>query len=145
MSKSSIVRLVTAAVCCIAVRNVVERETAVADQHFGPSSARADNSAENGFACPCFRLEDLATVQWGAQLGDSPRYKVGPRLWSITSRSAGAVNAASVHSDLDSCVLLIEFGPDADVFKTDLHLTPAQVQECIEVIEAMRAALNRVP
>ncbi len=143
MSKSSIVCIAMAAAFVIPARNLIEQETAVAGQHPRATVAQGTNTVGSDCDCPCFKLEDLATVQWSTQVANGPRYKEGPPLWSIVSRAAGAVNAASVHSDLDSCVLLIEFGPNASVFRADLHLTPAQEKECIKIIGDMRGTLKQ--
>ena len=55
------------------------------------------------------------------------------------------VNAASVHTDLSTCVLVIEFGPAAGAFRADLNLTADEQQRCIEIIEAAQAALDCLP
>ncbi len=122
-----------------------KRESALADlQPIEPIvlSAQDTGGISETSSCPCFDLEVLKAVPWNAQAADGPNCKAGSPLWSIASPPTGIVNAASVHTDLSTCVLVIEFGPAAGAFKANLHLTADEQQRCIEIIEAAQADLD---
>ncbi len=145
MSKSSLLRIAMAAVCLAVVWMLGKRESALADLQPILFPARSDSGISDTSSCPCFDLEALEAVQWSAQAADGPNCKAGSPLWSIASPPTGIVNAASVHTGLNTCVLVIEFGPAAGAFKADLNLTAGEQQRCIEIIEAAQAALDCLP
>ncbi len=122
-----------------------KRESALADFQPIVFPAWDDSGISDTSSCPCFTLEVLEAVQWSAQPAGGPNCKAGSPLWSIASRPTGIVNAASVHTDLSTCVLVIEFGPAAGAFRADLHLTAGEQQRCIEIIEAAQTALDCQP
>ena len=133
------------AACLAVVSMLGKRESALAVlQPIEPIvlSARDDGGISDTSSCPCFSLEVLEAVQWSAQAADGPNCKAGSPLWSIASPPTGIVNAASVHTGLSTCVLVIEFGPAAGAFRADLNLTADEQQRCIEIIEAAQAALD---
>ncbi len=134
-----------AAVCLAVVWMLGKRESALADLQPNVLPARSDSVISDTSRCPCFDLEALEAVQWSAQAADGPNCKAGTALWSIASPPTGIVNAASVHTDLSTCVLVIEFGPAAGAFKANLHLTADEQQRCIEIIEAAQADLDCQP
>ncbi len=148
MSKSSVLRMALAAACFAAALMLGKRESALADlQPIEPIvlSARDAGGISETSNCPCFDLEVLEAVKWSAQAADGPNCKAGSPLWSIASPPTGIVNAASIHTDLSTCVLVIEFGPAAGAFKADLNLTTGEQQRCIEIIEAAQADLDCQP
>lgn len=148
MSKFSVLRIVMIAACLAVVSMLGKRESALADpQPLEPIvfPARDGSGISDPSICPCFNLEVLEAVQWSAQPADGPNCKSGSPLWSIASPPTGIVNAASVHTDLSTCVLVIEFGPSAGAFRADLNLTADEQQRCIEIIEAAQAALDCLP
>lgn len=145
MSKSSVLRMATAAACMSTVWLIGKRSHAVADHPPALVSAQVRPDFGDACDCPCFNLEDLDTTQWSDVVGDNPNCKNGSPLWSIASIPTGVVNAASVHTDLNTCVFVVEFGPNANVFRADLLLTPAQANHCIEIIEVKQAELLCVP
>ncbi len=145
MSKSSVLRMALAAACLAVVWTLDKRESALADMPPSVLSARDDSGIHDAIDCPCFSLEGLEAVQWSAPVADGPNCKAGSPLWSIASPPTGIVNAASVHTDLSSCVLVIEFGPAASAFRADMNLTADEQQRCIEIIEAAQAALDCQP
>ncbi len=145
MSKSSVLRMAMAAICLAVVWMLGKRESALADLQPNVLSIHADSGIGDASSCPCFNLEVLEAVRWSAQAAGGPNCKAGSPLWSIASPPTGIVNAASVHTDLSTCVLVIEFGPAAGAFKADLNLTTGEQQRCIEIIEAAQAALDCLP
>lgn len=145
MSKSSVLRIVMAAACLAAVWMLGKRESALAGLPPIVIPAQDDGGIGDTSSCPCFNLEVLDAVPWSAQAAEGPNCKAGSPLWSIASPPTGIVNAASVHTDLSTCVLVIEFGPAAGAFRADLNLTSAEQQRCIEIIEAAQAALDCLP
>ncbi len=145
MSKSSVLLIVMTAACLAVVWMLGKRQSALADLQPNILSARGDSGISDTSSCPCFNLEILEAVQWSAQAPDGPNCKAGSPLWSIASPPTGIVNAASVHTDLSTCVLVIEFGPAAGAFRADLNLTADEQQRCIEIIEAAQTALDCLP
>ena len=145
MSKSSVLRVATAAASLSVIWMLGRRESAQAEQLPQVASTWLDSGMADAADCPCFTLEDLEAVQWSAQAADGPNCKAGSPLWSIASPPTGIVNAASVHTDLSTCVLVIEFGPAAGAFRADLNLTADEQQRCIEIIKAAQAALDCRP
>ncbi len=145
MSMSLVLRVATAAASLSVIWMLGRRESAQADFQPIVLSARDDSRISDTSSCPCFNLEVLEAVQWSAPAADGPNCKAGSPLWSIASPPTGTVNAASVHTDLCTCVLVIEFGPAAGAFRADLNLTAAEQQRCIEIIEAAQAALDCLP
>ncbi len=145
MSKFSVLRIVMIAACLAVVSMLGKRESALADLQPIVFPARDVSGISDTSSCPCFNLEALEAVQWSAQPSDGPNCKAGSPLWSIASPPTGIVNAASVHTDLSTCVLVIEFGPSAGAFRADLNLTPGEQQRCIEIIEAVQTALDCQP
>ena len=145
MSKFSVLRVVMAAACLAVVWMLGKRESALADLQPIVFPAWDDSRISDTSSCPCFNLEGLDAVQWSAQAADRPNCKAASPMWSIASPPTGIVNAASVHTDLSTCVLVIEFGPAAGVFRADLNLTAAEQQRCIEIIEAAQTALDCRP
>ena len=119
MSKFSVLSIVMTAACLAGAWTLGKRESALADLQPNILSARGDSGISDTSSCPCFNLEVLEDVQWSAQAPDGPNCKAGSPLWSIASPPTGIVNAASIHTDLSSCVLVIEFGPAAGAFKLD--------------------------
>ncbi len=142
MSKFSVLRMAMTAACLAAAWMLGRRESAVAGLQPHVLPAPDDIAISDTSSCPCFSLEVLDAVQWSAQAEDGPTCKAGSPLWSIASPPTGIVNAASVHTDLSTCVLVIEFGPAAGAFRADLNLTADEQQRCIEIIEAAQAALG---
>ncbi len=145
MSKFSVLSIVMTAACLAGVWMLGKRESALADVQPNALPARDDSGISDTISCPCFNLEVLDAVQWSAQAADGPNCKAGSPLWSIASRPTGIVNAASVHTDLSTCVLVIESGPAAGAFRVDLSLTAVEQQRCIEIIEAAQTALDCQP
>lgn len=137
--------MATAGVCLSAVWLLGERSQAVASHPPTVVSAQVQPDVGDAADCPCFDLEDLDVTQWSGMVVDHPNCKNGSPLWSIASIPTGIVNAASVHTDLNTCVFVVEFGPNAEVFRADLLLSPAQAKHCIEIIEAKQAELLCVP
>ncbi len=133
------------AACLAAAWMLGRRESAVAGPPPHVLAAADDGAISDISSCPCFSLEVLDAVQWSAQAEDGPTCKAGSPLWSIASPPTGIVNAASVHTDLSTCVLVIEFGPASGAFRADLNLTADEQQRCIEIIEAAQAALDCPP
>ena len=121
------------------------RESVQAEQLPQVASTWGDSGMDLGAECPCFNLEVLDAVRWSAQAADGPNCKAGSPLWSIASPPTGIVNAASVHTGLSTCVLVIEFGPAAGAFRADMNLTADEQQRCIEIIEAAQTALDCQP
>ncbi len=145
MSQSSVLRMAMAAACLAAAWMLGKRESAQAEQVPQVASIWLDSGMADAAYCPCFNLEALESVQWSTQAAEGPNCKAGSPLWSIASPPTGIVNAASVHTDLSTCVLVIEFGPAAGAFRADLNLTTGEQQRCIEIIEAAQAALDCQP
>lgn len=137
--------MATAGVCLSVVWLLGERSQAIANHPPTVVPAQVQTDAGDAADCPCFNIQDLDATQWSGVVVDDPNCKNGSPLWSIASMPTGIVNAASVHTDLNTCVFVVEFGPNADVFRADLRLTPAQAKHCIEIIEAKQAALLCVP
>ncbi len=145
MSKFSVLRVVMVVACLAVVSMLGTRGSALADLQPIVRSAQIDRWISDTNTCPCFSLEDLQVVQWSAQAAEGPNCKAGSPLWSIASPPTGIVNAASVHTGLSTCVLMIEFGPAAGAFSADLHLTADEQQRCIEIIEVAQSALDCQP
>ena len=136
MSKFSVLSIVRTAACLAGGWLLGKLASAPA------AVPRGESGIRDTISCPCLNLEVLDAVQWSAQAADGPNCKAGSPLWSIASPPTGIVNAASVHTDLSTCVLVIEFGPAAGAFRADMNLTADEQQRCIEIIEAAQTALD---
>ena len=145
MSKSSVVRIAMAGACLSAAWLLGRRSQAMANHPPTVVSIPVQPDVGDAADCPCFNLVDLDVTQWSGVVVDDPICKSSPPLWSITSKPTEIVNAASVHTDLNTCVFVVEFGPNADVFRAELRLTPTQTKHCIKIIEAKQAELLCVP
>ncbi len=145
MSKSTVIRVSNYDASLSVIWMLGRRESAQAEQLPQVASTWLDSGMADAAECPCFNLEALESVQWSVQAADGPNCKAGSPLWSIASPPTGIVNAASVHTDLSTCVLVIEFGPAAGAFRADLNLSADEQQRCIEIIEAAQRGLDCLP